>query len=307
MHLIEGMPMDQYQRDPAPKLFPDCVASLSSHLAHTLLTRSPLHAWTDHPKLNPNWQEDDDRKFDLGTAAHKVLLEAKTFPCDAAAVRIACLPFDDYRTKDAQRAREMAVATGMLPVLYAQWERISAMVIAARTFLHSSEELAWIMESGIAEGVIVWQEDGVTMRCRPDWLTGDKKLILDYKTTDASAEPGAWSRWIMGGMGFDLQAAFYLRGLRALTGKDGKFIFLVQETKPPYACSAIGLAPAELALASDKIYAASEIWKHCLETNRWPAYPPKVHWIERPPFVEAEWQAKKGYLYDTLFGGDHGV
>src|SRR5258708_36195115 len=102
MHLIEGMPMADYQRDPAPKLVPGCKASLSSHLAHTLLTGSPLHAWTDHPKLNPKWKEDDDKKFDLGAAAHKVLLEAKTFPCDPEAVRVACLPFDDYRTKDAQ-------------------------------------------------------------------------------------------------------------------------------------------------------------------------------------------------------------
>jgi hypothetical protein len=32
-----------------------------------------------------------------------------------------------------------------------------------------------------------------------------------------------------------------------------------------------------------------------------------VHWIERPAFVEADWAARKEYLYDTMFGGNHGV
>jgi hypothetical protein len=26
-----------------------------------------------------------------------------------------------------------------------------------------------------------------------------------------------------------------------------------------------------------------------------------VHWIERPAFVEADWQEKKGYMLDVMF------
>jgi hypothetical protein len=300
---IDNMPHAIYLADPAPKLIPGTRASLSRGTAVTLLQRTPLHAWTEHPKLNPAYMADEDRKFDLGTAAHKVLLEgwAKDFT-NPEEMGIEVLHFDDYRKKDAQEIRDGALAAGRLPVLDHQWIDVVKMVRAARRFLESSKELDWIMKKGTAESTMIWTDhNGSVCRIRPDWIPDDRSLILDYKTTEASAEPGAWSKWIMGATGADVQAAFYGRGLEEETKKPGKFIFLVQEAKPPYACSAIGLNPAEIALADDKVEAASQLWKRCLDANNWPAYPPRVHWIERPAFVEAEWQEKKGYMLDIMF------
>ena len=62
--------------------------------------------------------------------------------------------------------------------------------------------------------------------------------------------------------GFDLQAAWYLRGLRQLTGlDDALFRFAVQETYPPYALSVIALGPDALMLAEKKCLYALEVWR----------------------------------------------
>ena len=39
-------------------------------IAKVLITQSPLHAWYQHPRLNPNFQSDHDSRFDIGSAAH---------------------------------------------------------------------------------------------------------------------------------------------------------------------------------------------------------------------------------------------
>ena len=51
LHL--GVIEAEYHADPAPE------PSLSRSLAHTLLTRSPRHAWQAHPRLNPAWLPDE--------------------------------------------------------------------------------------------------------------------------------------------------------------------------------------------------------------------------------------------------------
>ena len=304
MHLIEAMPAKTYHADPAPKLIPGCKASLSRSIAVTLLQRSPLHAWTEHPKLNPKYEPEDSTKFDLGTVAHKALLEMQSSD-DPEKAGICVLHFDDYRKKEAQEARNYAIEDSLLPVLGRQWEDVQEMVKSARLFLQRSE-LAGIFTGAKTEVTLIWQQANAWLRARPDLISADEMVMLDYKTTE-SAEPNAWSRWVMGATGADIQAAFYLSGYMLTRKKSPRFVNLLQETKPPYACSLVGLSPADLALAQDKVLAAVELWEQCLRTNSWPSYSGRVHWIERPAFVEADWAQRKEYLYDTLFGGNHGV
>ena len=91
VHLLS---MESYQRDPCPS------PSLSSHIAHRLITQSPLHAWYAHPRLNPRYVEEDSTAFDLGSCAHALLLEGED--------SIAVIEADDWRTKVAKEARAKA-------------------------------------------------------------------------------------------------------------------------------------------------------------------------------------------------------
>lgn len=289
VHVVKEL---DYHADPCPD------PSLSSSIAKVLVSRSPLHAWIAHPRLNPNFVPDEDSKFDRGTVAHAVLLEGKS--------RVHVIDADDWRTNKAKEARDSARAEGLVPLLAHQWEGVVEMVEAAKIAVAECTDLdGYGLAEGTAEQTLLWREGKTWCRARPDWLSRDRKLMLDYKTTAASAEPNDWIRTMLG-CGYDIQAAHYLRGNRA-TGAAGdtKFVFLVQECEKPYACSFVGVSPALLQLGDAKVAEALEIWQRCLAKNEWPAYPKRICWAEPPAWAESKWEersvamfAERGIPYD---------
>ena len=56
-----------YYRDPC------AVPSLSQSIAHTLVTQSPLHAWSEHPRLG-NQRKPASKAMDVGSLIHKLVL-----------------------------------------------------------------------------------------------------------------------------------------------------------------------------------------------------------------------------------------
>lgn len=259
--------------------------TLSASIAHILCTSSPKHAWTAHPKLNPAYRRDEQEHFDIGTVAHAMLLEG-----DASCVEV--LDFDDWRKQAAQDAREVVRASGRIPLLAKHWDAVAAMVAAARDQLAALDVAPPLFTDGKPEQTLVWEERGVACRARLDWLRDDRAAVDDYKTTGRTADPAAFSR-AMFDRGYDLQAAFYLRGLHAVTGADAEFRFCVQETQPPYALSVVAPSPAAYALANDKIEYALAAWKRGLDTGEWPAYPVKVCYADVPTWHEVAWLDKE--------------
>lgn len=255
VHLIGE---ERYHADP-------CVEpSLSASIATTLLTHSPKHAWQAHPRLNPDWQPTHDQRFDIGSAAHALVLgdEAKFEIVDA----------DDYRTKEAKAARDEAYEGGRIPLLIAQWERVKSMHAAAVTQLTLHDDKPFIQ--GKPEMALVWQEGSIWCRCLLDWLPHDPQegqTFFDYKTTSASANPDVVDRRLFG-TGADIQAAFYLRGIKAVFGIDATFAFVIQETEPPYALCVVDFDRETMDVAERKVERAIALWGECLATDRWPAY-----------------------------------
>lgn len=258
------------------------VPSLSASIAKILIERTPLHAWHAHPRLNPDYQRTEKTEFDYGTAAHAMLLEGS----EAALVIVEA---DDWRTKVAQEQKKAAYADGKTPLLARQVKRVREMAASAKAHVAASE-LAGIFEAGCAEQSIRWQEGVTECRMKPDWLTADKKIILDYKTT-TNAHPEACLRSIVG-MGYDVQDAFYRRGLRATTGFPAAFVFLFQEKDPPYACSLLALDPAMREMADQKVQWALTLWSNCMETGKWNGYGNRIAYLEPPVWYAAraeEW------------------
>ncbi len=254
--------------------------SLSASIAKILCDRTPLHAWTAHPRLNPNFVREEKDAFDLGTIAHALILQGDT--------ATEVLDFPDWRTKIAKEAREASRAAGKTPILAKHWSTVRRMVEAAVAQIDSHEADPALFAPGLPEQTIVWDEDGVTCRARIDWLHDDRRAIDDYKTTSASADPAAWCRTMLN-MGGDIQQAFYRRGMRALFGQNPEWRFIVQETYPPYALSVVSLAPDALALAEKKVERAIETWRRCLATDTWPGYTTRIAYAESPPWAEAQY------------------
>ena len=275
---IHQMPAAEYHADPCP------APSLSSSIINVMLGQSPKHAWTAHPKLNPNYHPDDDEKFDLGTAAHAYLLEGVT--------GVKIIQAQDYRKAGARLVRDQAIRSGKLPILAHKWDAVQAMAVEA-TKQCAVQEAPHPFTLGKPEQTLIWEEDGLWCRARCDWLHDSLEVIDDYKTTSATAEPNAWTRGPLFSMGYDVQAAWYLRGLKWLTGVDATFRFIVQESYPPYALSVIALGPDVLAFAQQKVGRALDLWRECLATGTWPAYPTRTCWAQLPPWEEQRWAERQ--------------
>lgn len=270
---------ERYHQDPCP------APSLSSSIARLLIASSPLHAWTAHPRLNPAWRPQVSDKFDLGTVAHAYLLEGAA---DFVIVEAA-----DWKTKAAQEARDKARSAGKTALLAEQWTRVQAMKEAAQRQLDAYQDAPRPFKNGTAEETLVWQEPGgVWCRARLDFLHADGRICDDLKTS-WTANPTTWGRTTLWGGGYDIQAAFYLRGLKAVLGKDAAFRFVVIEAEPPYALSVIGLDPQGLELGARKVQAAIRDWRECLETDRWPGYPQHCCFADVPPWEAARWEARE--------------
>lgn len=277
---------------PASDYHADNVAdtpTLSAGIANLLITASPAHAKANHPKLNPDYQPTHDDKFSIGTVAHALLLQGMTV---AEVVQA-----DSWRSKAAQEAKADAVARGRVPLLPHQYGAVMGMYDAVAHQLAKLEVAPTPFTAGEPEQTLVWDEDGVKCRARIDWLHSDLRFVDDLKTTSRYANPEAWQRGALYDHGCDVQAAFYLRGLRAYLNYLGdmshpfemQWRWVVVETQPPYALSVIAPGASVLALGDAKVEKALALWRRCLETNEWPAYPRTVVEAELPPWVESRW------------------
>lgn len=271
---IYNLTREEYDADPAP------TPSLSASIAKLILERSPAHARLAHPRLNPHYEREALRKFDQGHAAHALML--------GEADKIVTIAADDFRTKAAREARDAAIAAGKLPMLEHHLDDVLTMTGEARKQLARHEEAQGVFEPdhGKGERSMFWQEADAWCRARPDWLPNAGNICWDYKTTSASANPDAWVRTLYG-VGGDIQPAFYLRGLRAITGKEWHWRWVVQEDEPPYALSVIAPTPTLLALADMKVARALDYWRWCIEKNRWPGYPKDTAYIAPTAWEEA--------------------
>lgn len=261
---IHEMSMEQYTDDPCEP------ASLSASVAYAMHAYSALHARQMHPKLSPDFQRKDNSRAELGSSAHRVLLEG-TFE------GIKFLDFDDYKKKAAQEGRDEARLAGQIPVLL-KWESpLREMVLAAREALAENQDIEIDLADGDAERTLIWKEDGFWMRARPDWMSRDRSILLNYKTA-ANARPETFINR-MAPAGYDFSAAFYERGMKALGHRAEEF-FLAQEIEKPYACSIVGLSPGMREIAERKVDFAIALWKNCMQTGKWRGYANRVHYAE---------------------------
>lgn len=256
--------------------------ALNSGTVHRIVTQSPLHAWTNHPQLNPDYLPDEDSRMDLGSAAHAIVLEGKLD-------RIEVIDAKDWRTTAAKEARDKARTAGKIPVLAHKARQIASMADAAVAYLERSE-IGPSVPTFQPEVTLIWEENGVLCKGRPDWLGKDHLWLVDFKTCEVAA-PATIIR-IATNMGYFTQVAFYRRGVMALTGIEPRCAIFAQEIDPPYACSLVGLPPALLAHENAKIVYAFRLWADCLSSGKWPAYSDRIAWADPLPWAVANWQER---------------
>lgn len=279
----------QYHSDPAPE------PSLSSTVAKVLIRETPLHAWTISPRLNPDFEPVEKKAFDLGRAAHRVVLgcgdDYEAIPDEILASNGAA------STKEAKAFIEDCRARGVTPLKESEVDAIGAMARKVNAIL-SEMGIALLPER--SEVAAIAQVDGVWCRCMVDNAPADPRLPLyDLKTTAGSVHPDALAKTVAD-YGYDVQAAHYLRTWKEATGEDRRFRFIFVEKTAPFEVGVVELyadyagRPASdyagdeaftgdwFADAEQKLARARRQWRACLDSGVWPGYPPRVALIGAP-------------------------
>jgi hypothetical protein len=144
---------------------------------------------------------------------------------------------------------------------------------------------------GDAEVVLAWEEEGVWFRSMLDWVDHSAPIYIDLKTSGLSAAPHAVPA-TMASAGWPTQAAFQERGLDVIDpGNAGRreFLFVMVENEDPYALTVHRMSEAVLTIGRKQVAHAVRIWRECVESGKWPAYPPIVHTPEMPGYAETRW------------------
>ncbi len=203
----------------------------------------------------------------FGAAYHAYVLERERFDREYVTI-----PKVNRTTKAGKEAWAAAVqqAGDESRVV---WAEDVATFEAMRVALHSeSRRRALCTCPGEYEVSVVWDRDGTLCKARIDKLCTDYDTALDLKKAEDAREHsfvGAVVRY-----GYALQAAFYMDGLAAVTGRPHGFCFLPQEDEPPYASQMFEVQwedPLHLKYRGEIDRLINTIGQ-CKQMNKWPGY-----------------------------------
>ncbi len=250
-----------------------------SHLDQ--VARSPLHYWARY--VDPNRIDPEPTPaMLLGTALHTHVLEL-----DAWDQRYVMAPEGiDRRTKQGKAEWEAfsVAATGRTVISRSDAEQV--MQMARSIYRHPAAALLLEQLPGKAETTHMWTDaaTGLECKCRPDWLTDDRSLIIDLKTTE-DASPAGFRKSI-GNWRYHVQASWYLDGIeRATNTRPDQFIFICVEKKPPYAVAVYAADAEMIGLGAQTAARDLDVLATCKAAGSWPGYSEQIEMISLPAWM----------------------
>ena len=281
LRLSRDISPSAYHSDPCP------APSFSASLGKVLLDKSPAHAYLRHPRLGGAGKEQETSDaMDFGSLVHGLIL--------GKGADVLTIDADDWRSKEARTLRDMARASGKLPVLRKDMERAILVEPAFRAQLPAEE--AALFNCGTSEQVIVadfanLKGDGrVYARGMVDRLHINRDnmtaRIWDIKTCD-DASPDKLERRVYE-MHYEMQMACYEWLLESvmpeLKGRVTSRLLFV-ETSEPYSVVAVELDGMFRQIGRSKLGRAWDTWCECIARGVWPSYTDKVLTLGPSPWA----------------------
>lgn len=231
-----------------------------SHSGIVKMLKSP-----EHFKQYKSGIEEPTPAMEFGSAFHAFILEPAEF-----AAQYVLAPKFDKRTKDGKEAAAKwdEENVGKIPLTADQIESLEKM----RDSVMSHTGARSLLAEGEAETSLYWTDEitGLKCRIRPDWF--NEKGVSDLKSCVAAGKSD-FSKAVAN-LGYDIQAAFYIDGVKAVTGKTVDFYFIAVEKTAPFSTACYKASREMIEVGRAKYRGALELLKWCLENNSFPGYQP---------------------------------
>jgi exodeoxyribonuclease VIII len=227
-----------------------------------------------HPEPSPSMA--------LGEAVHCMVLEPEQYP-DRFAIKPEGI---DRRTTVGKQAWiSFCEKAGSKSIIDVEDHRISESCANA---LLKHDQLSMVLERpGIVEQRIDFVCEGIEMRCKPDLVLPDIKLIVDVKTTkDASPRSFGHS---LADYGYARQAALYRDAVAIQHGIECRFLFAVVCTASPFEVACYELTGEAMRQGLAEAEALVREFKQRCELNDWlPVWSKGIVPIDLPRYYKHE-------------------
>jgi len=268
---IDNVPAPGIHHNVPPETYHSWQALSHSWMGR--LRQSPAHLLD----LMDNGAERSSPNLNFGSAVHCLVLEPSEYP-----KRFAIRPDGEKgNTKAglnfaaAARKQNMVV----LSSIEGRWCEAVARRAAANSRLRD-----WLKRPHATEVSLVWERDGYMCKARADLLVDGIAIVADLKTTVTASPKGFASQ--VAKYHYHEQAAWYMDGLRRLTGRVWDFYFLACEKQRPFLVTAHQLVRDSSAwdVATTECERLFALYKQCCESRLWPGYE-DVYEIELPTWA----------------------
>ena len=238
------------------------------------INQSPAHYFYHY--LDPDSEKEDDTHAQIfGDAFHCAVLETHLFT-----TRFYVAPYKvDRRTKDGKEtfAAWKEAAKGKKIISRDDYQTILKM----RASIHANPICNELFKTGIREKVFTFKDPlfGVNCKIKPDWIYGEKFLMVDLKSC-LDASPNGFRRSMIK-FRYYVQNAFYSDGFLESTGQHSSgFVFVAVEKNPPYNLGLYRLDQEDIEVGRSEYISNLEIYKRCLESGHWPGYEATIQHIK---------------------------
>ena len=246
------------------------------------------------------------KKILVSPAHYKAALASRVLPTPAMEMGTAahCLVLDGQEAFDAQyckkpdniklttkEGKEWKASIGRKKILTTggkddPWGAVQGMAESLRKLeWYSGTDAEYIKRNEVS---IYFDWMDVRCKARLDSVLVDEGIILDLKTTD-TIDPELFTKKVVS-LGYDFQAAYYVKAAEEAFGKPFRFIFAAVERRAPYSVDLFAVSDAMLEEGKRKCEAALRRLKRCQKDDDWANRSPVINSLDYPqwykPFTE---------------------
>lgn len=236
---------------------------------HPAVSRSELFKITESPEKFKFYKDNPPEPTPaliFGQAFHKLVLEPESFNEE-----FAVIPVCDRRTTQGKELFLEFLETSENKILITQDEYIQATEMRDSIL---NNPLAVKLLNGEREKPFFWTDEmtGEECKCRVDCIPriNGMNILVDVKSAGQADTESFMKDSIR--YGYDFQSAMYSEGVKANTGKEWSFVFLVVEKEPPYAINILQADPIFVRRGYDTFRELIGIYHDCKTTGNWYGY-----------------------------------